>query len=329
MDSDLTAVLAGYPAAARPWDEPEPLGNAGGASGCRLWRFRSGLGTLVARAWPEDGPDRSALEAIHAWLAEAGPLGFVPVPLAGLDGRTARPRGGRLWEVAPWMPGEPDTARPATATRVRAGFAALAAFHQRLAHRQSERGSPGLAARLREVHALLGGGFDDLRHILDRAGPEPLVDLGRAWVEAARPAAPFVLAALSRASSVVAPIQPCLRDARPEHFLFRGESVTGLVDFGAMGLDSVAADLARLLQEWVGRDLRLRDAAIDAYTAVRPLSPSETLLIGAFEDSAALLGGGHWLRWHFVDGRTFDDPEAVSRGLRKGLDRAAGLRGGG
>src|SRR4051812_10986618 len=102
MIDDLRAVLASYPASARPLSDPEPLGNAGGASGARLWRLRAGMGPLVARAWPPDGPDRGAIEQIHRWLIEAGELGFLPIPLRDRDGRTLVGRGGRLWELAPW-----------------------------------------------------------------------------------------------------------------------------------------------------------------------------------------------------------------------------------
>src|SRR5438034_1109499 len=112
MDADLSAVLAYYPAIARPSDSPEPLGNAGGLSGSRLWRYRAGARWLVARAWPVDGPPRAALEVIHGWLAETAPLGFVPVPLRAQDGRTLLDVSGRLWEVTPWMPGTADESVP-------------------------------------------------------------------------------------------------------------------------------------------------------------------------------------------------------------------------
>ena len=49
-------------------------------------------------------------------------------------------------------------------------------------------------------------------------------------------------------------LQPCLRDARPEHFLFDGDQLSGLVDFGAMAVDSVVGDLARLIGEWLDDD---------------------------------------------------------------------------
>src|SRR5262249_51246294 len=57
----LQAVLARYPAIARPCREPEVLGGSGGLSGARLWRYESGRGRLLARAWPPEGPDRERL----------------------------------------------------------------------------------------------------------------------------------------------------------------------------------------------------------------------------------------------------------------------------
>ncbi len=120
-------------------------------------------------------------------------------------------------------------------------------------------------------------------------------------------------------------LQPCLRDARPEHLLFTGDRVTGLVDFGAMAIESVAADLSRLLADWVDGERPARADALDAYSAVRSLDDAESDLLRVFEDSADLLGGGHWVRWHFVEGRVFNDPEAVLKGLERGADRAARL----
>jgi homoserine kinase type II len=122
------------------------------------------------------------------------------------------------------------------------------------------------------------------------------------------------------ASSAI-PLQPVIRDARPAHFLFTGDRLTGLVDFGAMGLESPAADLARLIGEWIGPDLAGRSAALDAYTAVRPIDASEARHIDVFADSGAWLGPARWIRWHFVDHRQFDDPDAARVGLDRAMNR--------
>ena len=325
IPDEWNVVLSRYPAIVRPTSAPEPLGNAGGGSGARLWRFASGRGALVARAWPSDGPGRTDLERIHRWLAETRDLGFVPVPISAMDGRTLQEHAGLLWEVCPWHSGRADMSCPPPRPRLRAGFTALAAFHQVLARHQVRGPSPGLRARLHELNSLTLGGFDVMESAIDRAPAGSGRAPARYWLNLARRAAPRVITPLRRASARVVALQPCLRDARPEHLLFRGERVTGLVDFGAMAIESVAADLARLLAEWVGADRSARADALDAYSAVRSLDEAESGLLKVFEDSADLLGGGHWARWHFVEGRVFNDPEAVLQGLERGADRAARL----
>ena len=41
-------------------------------------------------------------------------------------------------------------------------------------------------------------------------------------------------------------------------------------------------------------------------------------MIAVFEATAALLIGERWVRWHYVENRRFDDPQAVSKGLDRG-----------
>jgi Ser/Thr protein kinase RdoA (MazF antagonist) len=276
---------------------------------------------LVARAWPPDGRDRNGLEQVHRWLPEAARLGFVPVPIPALDGRTLQEQGGRLWELAPWLPGRPERLRPPPLPRLRAGFEALAAFHQSLALPALRGPSPGLARRLQEIDSLRSGGFALMdRALVGRAG-DPRAPAGRRWLDLARRLVHRVAEHIRQVSAQPVSLQPCLRDVRPDHLLFEGDRLTGLVDFGAMDVDSIATDIARLLAEWVGADGEARAEALATYTSVRPLDETETVLIEVFEASGALLGGGHWVRWHFVEGRKFDDPSAVARGLERGIER--------
>ena len=88
-----------------------------------------------------------------------------------------------------------------------------------------------------------------------------------------------------------------------------------------MGIESVAADLARLVGEWLGGANSLRTCAISTYEKVRPLNASELALAAAFETAADLLIGGHWLRWHFLEHRRFEGPGAFAQGLARGLRR--------
>lgn len=323
LRTELENVLARYPAMARPSAEPEPLGNAGGLSGAWLWRFPSGRGPLVARAWPPEGPPRAALQTIHRWIAQAGRIGFLAVPLAARDGRTIQEVAGRLWEVGPWLPGRPPRPGPADAIELRAAFTALGALHQALRAETIFRPSSGLRERVSTFEWWITEGFPRLDSTLRRAAPDPAVALAHEWLAGARRAAPAWLSEIRDAAGISIWCQPCLRDVRPEHFLLANARVTGLVDYGAMGVDSVAGDLARLLAEWIGMDRALRGEALDAYAAIRPLTEEETLLIDAFERSGALLGAGRWASWYFLESRVFREPDAVVQGLRKGVDRLA------
>jgi Ser/Thr protein kinase RdoA (MazF antagonist) len=315
-------LLARYPLRVQPLDEPEDLGGAGGLSGARLWRYRSGQGTLALRGWPPGGPTRAHLEQVHHWLLQASDLGFVPTPTVDRSGGTLQEYEGRFWEVGPWMPGAVEVARPPAPARVRAAFAALAAFHQRLVGERRAGTSPGLAQRHAAVAQLLRGGFDELERALHRpdAGPpDEARSMALRWLGLARTVAPRLLDPLREAAGRTVPLQPCLRDARPEHFLFEDDRVTGLVDFGAMGIDCVAGDLARLMGEWLDDDRSARADALAAYERIRPLDAAEAALIDAFASSSALLIGEHWIRWHFIEGRRFDDPSVVREGITRGL----------
>jgi Ser/Thr protein kinase RdoA (MazF antagonist) len=324
--TDLTAeLLSQYPLDCRPLSKPQSLGNAGGASGAVLWRYESGRGVLVARAWPDPGRTLDEIERIHGWLSETSDLGFVPIPLRTMDGRTVLPFGGRIWDLSPWMPGESLKAGPTDLNRVHAALTGLATLHVRLSRFASMGTSPGLAGRFREIDQLCHGGFDAIHRALASGPSDRPTDLARRWLRLAVPLAPRIRKDVLWGGALRVSLQPCLRDARGEHFLFRDDRLTGLVDFGAMDIESVSADLARLFSDWWGGDLRLRSQALAAYEDLRPLAVDELKLIDVFDRSAALLGGGHWIRWRFLDQRVFDNPNAVEHGLERGVDRITQL----
>jgi homoserine kinase type II len=160
-----------------------------------------------------------------------------------------------------------------------------------------------------------------LEYALHEAPASELRDSGLCWLALARATAPRLLPRLRDVARLTVSLQPCVRDARPEHFLFQGNDVSGLVDFGAMGVETVAADLARLTGEWISENQSLCDLAVAAYEQIRPLDPSERALSTAFEAAADLLIAGHWLTWRFLDKRQFEDPRAFERGIARGLER--------
>ena len=325
----LIELLARYPAPFQPRGPLQSLAGGGGLSGARLWRFRAGDFDLVLRSWPPHGPGRPHVDQVHRWLFMAADLSFIPVPLRDRQGESVQEWGETLWEVAPWMAGEADLARPPLADHLRVAFAGLAAFHQRLAAEEREGTSAGLRQRHDQVRQLVHGGFDSLEAAIHRrrqseADPD-LRPPALAWLALARRVAPQWVEPLERASACVIATQPTVRDARPEHFLFAGDRLSGMVDFGAMGIDSVAGDLARLLGEWLGDFPAERTEALHSYEQIRPLDPSERRFISTFEAGTALLVGERWVRWHFVENRTFDHQGVIASGLERGLKRLNGL----
>ena len=323
LQDSASLVLSRYPLRVQPISRVRRLGNAGGSSGATLWQYRAADGEMALRAWPRHGPTLARLEMIHGRLGELSGLGLVPlpVPLPARDGRTVQHQDGLYWELAPWLPGTPALERPPAAGRVQSAFAALASVHRRLSGHGQRGASPGLRLGIRELEKLADGGLDVMVAALDRSQAEPQAVMGQRWVFLARATIPRLLPSLRDATRLQVTLQPCLRDVRPEHFLFEADRLSGLIDFGAMGIESVAADLARLIGEWFPDDYALRALALAAYQQVRPLDASEAALIAALEATGDLLIAGHWLSWHYLDHRHFDDACEVARGVARGLHR--------
>ena len=147
-------------------------------------------------------------------------------------------------------------------------------------------------------------------------------------IELFRLAAPTVLALLDHATVLHVPLQPCIRDIWHEHVLFEGETVSGLVDFGALRPENVAADIARLLGSLAGDHAADWKLGLSAYEQVRPLSASERELITAFDRSAVLMSGIQWLQWIYLEGRTFEAPQRVLDRLDENLARLVQLASG-
>ncbi len=320
---DLIVLLERYPQRLRPLGRLRFLEGSGGLSGSRLWRYSSSIGEMLIRAWPGTGQDFARIAKIHDWLHSAADLAIVPQPLPAIDGRTVQELGGRCWEIVPWLSGEPETHRPPRITRVRAAFEALALFHLRLSGHQILGPSPGINVRRGELTRLSQNGFDTIERKIAAQADDPCAGPALDWLALARRHSPEVLATVESVRRLSLPLQPCIRDARPEHFLFDLDAVSGLIDFGAMDVETVAGDLARLMGEWlpIPECGSLRAAGLAAYQRLRPLNPDEVSLMSAFEAVADILIAERWIRWRFQEGRRFDDPQAHARGITRGLER--------
>jgi homoserine kinase type II len=312
---DYQPVLAAYPDDCRP-NAIEPLDASGGLSGARLWRLATPRGPLLLRRWPQEHPPRERLEFIQAVLWHVQQEGFtrVPLPLETRENRGYVEHAGHFWELAPWLPGRSDYREAPSRARVSNALRALAEFHLAAASfplaEPLQRPAPGIAERLEQLRDLRGGGFERLRDAVRQGRNEYQASAARI-MELFPRTAPRVAAALEQAARAQVQVIPCLRDVWHQNVLFEGDEVTGLIDFGALRPENIAADVARLLGSMAEDDRSLWREGFAAYESCRPLSETEAILTSAFDSSGVLLGGINWLTWIYEQGRVFDRPLAV------------------
>ena len=313
-----------------------PLPSAG-CSGSPIWLVESlepGGATAerhvlkgFADGWP---PDRAA--SIHRWMAAArrAGVGAVPANLEVASGDAAGPGtiatdgGGACFEMTQWRPGQPV---PAPSPRqAAAALETLARIHLALrevvGNEETPTASPpAWARRVEALRAVIARGWD---------GPTNGVasPLQAAVAERRRAAAALLrdrggLPLLSRLVAVVppaVPLQPVLRDVWQAHVLFVGDEVSAVIDWHAAGIDTPAADLARLLGSWeIGganpagarRISTVWSDALWAYRAIRPLAAEELSLIDLLHLAGVVGGLHHWFTWVLDEARSFPDPAAV------------------
>jgi len=316
----LRAILARYAPDCRP-ERVEPLGSAGGFSGALFWRLHTPRGALCLRRWPKEHPSPERLELIHQVLrrCERCGLQFVPVPILAEDGSSFVSEGGHFWELSPWMPGAPHDFALPSLPRLDAALEALAEFHLAAASFPGSAGSraagapsPAIMERLRRIERLLAGDLRSLQASITPAVWPAGADRGRRLIELFSACAPEVAGRLQHVVELRVPLLPCLRDIWSDHVLFSGSRVTGIIDFGALRIDSPAADIARLLGSTAGDDPNGWSRGLAAYGRLRPLEPSEAALLQPLDQSGVLLSGLNWIDWIYRQRRQFDNLQAIA-----------------
>jgi Ser/Thr protein kinase RdoA (MazF antagonist) len=288
-----------------------------GLSQTFVWRITLGAQAYCLRKWPlkHPGPDRLRWMQQVLALARANDCPFVPELVHLSNGAPFLVSNAGLWELQTWRPGEPDGTPPSLA-RVRAAFQALAQFH--LATRS-------LKGETRPAHAVLER-RDRLRQLL--AGEAAAV-----FARAAESIDSPLIAGLAHAAQVVfiahgqtwlnqsealsqisVGLLPAIRDVRREHLLFVGNEVAGLVDFGAMRLDTRLVDLARLLGSYCGEMPELRREALQAYATIAPLAVEDVTRIDLIDRTGELISAFNWMKWLLLEEQAFaQSREAVAR----------------
>lgn len=325
---DWRGVLDAYRPAYLPRD-CQVWGAAGGFSGALVWRLNTAAGEFCLRRWPVEHPDSGQLTWIHAVLRHVYAQGFreVAVPVLTQVGATWVSYQGYLWDLSPWLPGVADYRTVPTPNKLAAALRALARFHRAAGSFDQATGteamgfSPGIAARKERLLHWQRGGLVKLRAAIAPVNWPEFADRAKNLCDLFCKAAPAVESMLAGLQQLQLPLQPCLRDIWHDHVLFVGDQVTGLIDYGAMRIETVAADVSRLLGSLVADDRAGWQAGLAAYQSVRPLSNDEQRLMRAFDAANVLLGGLEWLDWIYFQGRVFENRAAIITRLDEFLSR--------
>ena len=293
----------------------ESLGNAGGFSGSRLWRVETADSAFCLRRWPPAHPTPERLDWIHRVLRRVVTSGctFVPLPLVLPESGTWVSADGALWELTPWMPGEASYRRQPGQEKLESALSALALWHEaaRGISPGSSGHSAGLLRRHRQLRSVDEAELRRLQRAVDRRFGDVLQQMASEILEMTTQIAEPIRIPLIRAVELRLPLQPCIRDVWHDHVLFIGDRVSGILDYGAMDVDTVAGDVARLVGSLVGSDPEGWRVGINAYRRIRRLTTEEESLLAILDRSNCLLGGLNWIRWLFVEGRSFENPSGV------------------
>ena len=319
MTNELEPILNQFPATSSCAAKHNLVRIDGGFSGALVWRLECASQQWAVRCWPTSyRADRLAwIQSILLGLPATLP---VPKPSLSSSGQAFISHDGLLWTVETWMLGVADFWTNPTDQKLQAAMQVLAEFH-RVTSRWSD--GPHLIPAVQERIEALQFHSDSLATYEKVLIGEPnqFASPLRKLLSAARDGLPRWQAELQHVATSESLLIPCIRDVWHDHILFTADQVTGLIDFGAMRMDSVAVDITRLVGSMAGDDRRLRALAVDAYIASNPLAQADLRLIDLIDGSSQVIAGLNWVRWLSVENRTFPNPAKVQERIQKILQR--------
>ncbi|MCA9246567.1 MAG: phosphotransferase [Planctomycetales bacterium] len=324
LNADVRPILAEF-LGDSPRHAVRPL-SSGGFSGSRLWRVEADGRTFALRRWPRPSPTVARLQWIHRVIESAQTQGFhcVAPAVSKRAGGTICAAEGHLWDLSPWLPGRAIAPGEANSDNIRCALAALARLHGAIeaSGNSLATGIPaGLVQRREEIRRWREQRFAQLAPALSRDRWPAGHAAARQFIPLAEQVLPTLDAELQAMASMAFPLQPCLCDVWSELVLFERGEVSGIIDYGAMRVDQVACDIARLLGSYAADAPDRWHAGIAGYETVARLSDDQQALIRLYDRTTVVLAGLNWIRWVFLERRAFDDMPAAARRLEHFLLR--------
>jgi len=286
MQNLFTTPLAAYPDLVRhsTW---VPVELSDSFSGASVWRGeRDGQPLYAMKAWPPS-LDASRLVGIHQRMRQTK-LEYVPAIIEATSGNTVVISDGHVWDVTAWMPGVPRLIEAPTREAISAACVAVAGLHRCWVSNLTPQPPPAV---LRRLNMLNQWEATPLPNYFDRE-LTAVLRLGHALVRAH---ISEVRKSLSSWANVNVPIQTCLCDLHAAHVLFEGDRVRGIIDYGAMKLDTPAVDLARLLADCTWDNPKLFWHGVDAYqSALGSIHMPDPRLIEVLAKTMPLCAVANW-----------------------------------
>lgn len=286
----------------------------GGLSGARVWRCRTTADeSLCLRQWTPTHPTLERLKLMHAALLHATQHGlkFVPKLTTDVNGNSFVHCENCYWELTQWLPGNADYVSQPSRAKLIAAATALAELHTCWRGLSCNTGrSPTMLERAERLRQWLGQ-----RDLVERLGTfirNP--DEGRmclATIQNLQLVGPRLLARLERFSQDQVTLQPVVRDVWSDHLLFDGERLVGIVDYGALRIDEVAVDLARMLGSLEPFDASARRAALETYNRQAAEQPVDLTRVELLDECSGVLTALQWMQWLVQERRTFALPVAA------------------
>jgi len=311
---------------------------AGGLSGSVVYRCERLGESFALKRWPEGTPARR-VDEVHAVITQARrSLGVVPELRTSTLASTRLSYDGFHYEMATWMPGEPledappdptpqivipgfddsdslpaETRPPQSPRRilaaVEAGGEAIARFHDSV-HRFGQQSAPPPAVlrRLGRIEKLKSELPEAIRR---RETLSPTLRAAADWLD--REGARRLAAAhetLGQWAGRMVPCQMVLRDVHRGHILFRDAAVSGVVDFDAVGHDTIAADLARWASGFCDPGVdpsEVLDAAVAGYRRLGHVSACQRDLAEAISKASWVILMANWVVWSSLGQRNFSE----------------------
>lgn len=331
-----------------------------GFSGAQLYRCE-GRETLVLRCWP-DQTTPGRVDQIHTIMAQAASRTdllpkYRPIGIGG-ESYVLDPSTGSIWELATWLPGE-SLEYDALPELIAQGAAAIGRVHHEFRRLGRWRDTaPAIAERLQRIETLdqrlpgsLGASLQGRVHpTVQRPLEKACRVLGENW----RKTLPRIAEALTSLADQRLPLQYVLRDIHREQMLFTSGTVTGIIDFDAIRVDTPAVDLARWAASFAGYRAdpgTMIDHVLAGYARPEPFpetspghdsgqgfldkssfgltdpnatTPEFRTLILTIAESTLWISLANWVVWLLVESRQFPDYPRVAERLNR-LVESVGL----